>query len=328
MEIVGRQIELGLGVENFRGNTQDAAEKWLKNVTANVVEKSEKAIDDNSHGVLEDSDGSRVTKKWIEGDLEGIVQVDPIGFIIYNLYGTDTESTLETGVYQHIMTMAQSIQHASLSIFAKDGDVQQRVFNNCMVGVLGLTATIDDYVRFTTGFMGKEAAANTDSPSYTTERDFIGKDITVKVATTEAGLTSAVAKKVKELSINFDQGLIADHILGQYAPDDVYNSKMTIEGEITLNFADEVFKDLFLADTAQYMEIKIEGEELIGDTEKASITILLNKMQVQDWNRSGANDELVTEVVSFKGFYNETDDQQSKITIVNNTEEYDSPQSS
>lgn len=327
MEIIGRQIELGLGVENFRGNPQSAAEKWLKNVTANIVEKAESVDDDNSHGVMEDSDGSRVTKQWIEGDLEGIVGVDPIGYIIYNLYGSVSTTNPQTGVYNHVFSIAQAIQHASLSIYAKDGGVQQSVFNNCMVGTLNLAAAVDDYLRFSASFMGKQAASNSDTPSYTTERDFIGKDITVKVAATEAGLPGAVAKKAKEISITFDQGLLADHILGQYAPDDVYNSKMAIEGELTLNFADEVFKDLFLAGTAQYMEITIEGAEDIGSGELPSITILLNKMQVKDWSRSGGNDELVTEVVAFKAFYNETDDQQSQVTLNNNTTEYDTPTS-
>jgi len=325
MEIIGRDLEVGFGVEETRGTPQGTAEKWLKNVTANIVERSETVIDDNSHAVLEDSDNSRVVKQWIEGNLEGIAQVDPIGYIFLNLYGADVDSALGSGAFQHIFNIAQNIQHPALTIFAKDGSVQQSVFSNGMVNTLELTATVEDFVRFTAAFMAKAASANADTPSYALERDFIGKDITVKVAATEAALSGATAKKVKELAITWDQGLIPDHILGQFDPDDIYNAKMSIEGTLTLNLDDEVFKDLFLNGTAQYMEISIVGTADIGGGENPEITILLNKMQVQDWNRSGGNDELVTQVVAFKAFYNETDDKQSQVTIKNNTEEYDEP---
>ena len=325
MEIIGRELEVGFGVEETRGTPQGTAEKWLKNVTANIIERSEKAIDDNSHAVLEDSDQSRVVKKWIEGDIEGIVHVDPIGYLFLNIYGADVDSDLGSGAYQHIFNVAQNIQHPSLSIFAKDGSVQQLVFDNGMVNTLELTAAVDDFVRFTANFMGKATTDNSDTPAYTNEYDFVGCDITVKIADTEAGLPAADAKKVKELSINWDQGLIPDHILGSCTPDDIYNAKMSIEGELTLNFDDEVFKDLFLADTAKYMEISIVGTADIGGGENPTITILLYKVQIQDWTRAGANDELVTQVVSFKAFYNETDDKQSQVTLKNNTAEYDQP---
>jgi len=328
MEIIGRQIEAGFGVEETRGTAQGTAEAWLKNVNANIVSKSEKIIDNNSHGVLEDSDGSRVVKKWSEGELEGILHVDPIGYVIYNLYGAVSSSLVSGSIYSHVFTIQQGIQHASLSIFVKDGSAQQLVFKNGMVNTLEISASVDDYVRYVASFMAGEETDNTDTPSYSTENDFIGKDITIKIADTEVGLVSATTTKVKDLSISFDQGLLSDHVFGAYGPDDIYNTKMSIEGEFTKNFADEVFKDLFLADTAKYMEITIQGAEDLGSGNYPTITILLNKVQIQDWNRSGENDELVTETIAFKAFYNETDNQQSKVTLKNTTTEYDTAISS
>lgn len=327
-EIVGRQIEVGVAVEDTRGTSPSSAEKYIKNVTATIVERAEKVVDDATRGRLEDSDDARIVKKMIEGELEGIVHADAIGYLFYNLYGAASSANVAGSVYDHDFTLQQSIQHASLSIFAKDGSIQNRVFSNGMVSTLELTATVDDYLRFTAAFMAKSGAASTDTPSYDTEYDFIARDIVVKIADSEAGLSGASAIPVKDLSVTFDQGAITDHVFGSYDPDDIYNAKMTIEGQFTLNFAATTYKDLYLADTAKYMSITITGAANIGGGNNPTITIILNKVKFMDWNRSGGNDELVTEPISFKAFYNASDSEQSTVSLRNLTSEYDTAPSS
>lgn len=329
MEIIGRQLELGVALENTRGTAEAVAEHWIKNVTANIQERAEHAIDDNSHGDLFDSDNRRVVKKWVEGSLEGILQVDVVGYFFYNIFGTISSSTVDTGVYSHSITLDSStIEHPSLTLFAKDGGVQNLKIANGMISSLEINASMDDYVRFTTNIMASTATDGSDTPSYVEENDFVGKDITIKVADTEGGLSSATALSVKELGISFDTGAIVDYVLGQYNPEDIYNAKLSIEGSFVKNFKDETFKDLFLGDTAKYMEIAIVGSQDIGGTENPSITITLNKVKITGWERSGGNDELVVENIEFKAFYNEEDAEGGKIVIVNNTEEYDTPISS
>lgn len=324
-EIIGRNIELGIALEETRGTAEAVAEKWFKKVTATVVEKSEKVVDESTRNVLEDSLGARLTKKWIEGDLEGNVHADAIGYLLYNIYGAVSSANVSGSIYDHTFSVANSIQHASMTLFSKDGGVDQSVFSNCMLGSLELTATVDEYVKFTGSFTGKGVAANSDTPSYDTEYDFVGKDIEVKFADTEGGLAGATATKVKEISINYDTGLISDFVLGDYNPDDVYNSKMAIEGSITLNYDDQTFKDLYLDDSYKYMQIVIQGSQDLGSGNNPTITIILNKAQIMDWNRDGGADELVTQPISFKAFYNETDGEQSSLVLRNVTEEYDTP---
>jgi len=329
MEILGRQIELGVALETTRGTAETTAERWIKNVTASVQERAEHAIDDNSHGSLADSDNRRVTKKWVEGSLEGILQVDVVGYFLYNIFGSISSTNVVTGVYSHEITLdSTTIEHPSLTFFAKDGGVQNLNISNGMISSLEINASMDDYVRFTTNIMASEAEDGSDTPAYSEEQDFVGKDITIKVADTEGGLSGAEAISVKELGLTLDTGAIVDYVLGQYNPEDIYDAKLSIEGNIVKNFKDETYKDLFLGDDAKYMEISIVGSQDIGTTENPSITILLNKVKITGWERSGGNDELVSESLDFKAFYNETDEEMGKITIVNNTAEYDTPISS
>lgn len=321
-EIIGRQIEVGLAVENTRGTSPANPEKWLKNVSASIVAKAEKVLDNNKRGRLEDSEGARVVKKWFEGKLDGVLHADPIGYLLYNLYGAVSSSNVAGSVYSHVFTLAQNIEHASLSIFCKDGSVQQKVMKNGMLKSLEISAAVDDLVRFSAAFVAKEEAANASSPSYGTEYDFIAKDITIKLADTEGALGAATAIKAKEVNISFDPGLIVDHVVGSYNPDDIYNSKMSIEGSIKVNFADTTYKDLFTADTAKYMQIKIEGTADLGSGNYPKLDLLLYKVEIMDWNREGDADALVVQDIKFKAFYRHSDAKQSQLTLQNLTVEY------
>jgi hypothetical protein len=323
MEIVGREIEFGVATEATRGTGETSADKWMRKVTANVVEKATHALDESTRGRLEDGEGRRKVQSYVEGEVEGILHADVIGWLLSNIYGVVVSSQVSGSIYSHVFSLGQNIQHQSLTLFAKDGAVQQQIFSNAMINTLEISASIDDYVRFTASFIASVSTNNADTPSYDTEYDFVARDITVKIADTEAGLTGATASKVKDIAITWDQGLIRDHVVGSYTPDDIYNARLMIEGQMTLNFASETFKDLYLGNGAKYMSITIEGEADLGSGNKPTVTVVLNKVQFMDWNRSGDNNDLVTEPISFRAFYNPTDSEQSTVTVKNLTSAYD-----
>jgi hypothetical protein len=322
MEISGRQIEFGVAVEGVRGTPETTASKWIKNVSADIMARAEKVVDDNSQGVLEDSPNSRVVRKWFDGDLSGIVHADVVGYFFYNIFGDVATATVSGAVKDHTFTMLQNIVHPTLTAFAKDGDVYQGVYDSGVVNTFELSANTDDFVRQSVNMMFAEATSNSDTVSYDTEYDFIGRDITVKIADTEAGLGSAPAQKIKDMSITFDTGAIADFNFGSYFPEN-YNAKLSIEGSFTKNYVDDTFKDLFTNDTAKYMSITIAGDAVLAGSNRPTITITLNKVQIQGWERSGGNDDIVTEDVEFKAFYNNTDSEMATVVVRNITETYE-----
>lgn len=322
MEIIGREIEFGVATEATRGTAETAADKWLRTATANVVERAVHATDETTRGRLEDGEGRRVVQRYVEGDVQGIVHADMLGFLLANIYGAVVSSDVANPVTSHVFNLSQSITHQSLSLFAKEGGVEQNVFHNGMITSLEISATLEDYLRYTASFMASGAAANADNPSYDTEYDFISRDIVVKVATTEAGLSGANAIKAKTVNVTFDQGLIKDHVVGSYNPDDIYNGKMMIEGSMTLNFDDTTFKDYYLNNDELYLSITITGEADLGGGNNPTIELLLNKAMFTEWNRSGDNNDLVTQDISFRAFFNTTDNKQSQVTLQNVTTTY------
>lgn len=326
MAIIGKQIEAGLSIEGTRGASPASTSKWVKNVDFNVVAMAEKVVDDNSFGRIEGSEGQRTAQKWYEGDISGILHADAIGYFFNNIYGAvSTTTVVSNEVYSHEFTVNNDIENETLSIYAKDGDVKQKVYSGAMVDTLEVSASVDDYARFTASMIAQTESSNSNTPSYDTEYDFIGRDITIKVADTEAGLSSANAQKAKNVSVTFNNGGIRDHTFGSRNPDNVYNSDHMIEGDFELNYEDDTFRDLWQGEDYKYMQIQIQGEADIGSGNNPSITLLLNRAGVTDWDRSGGNDELVTQSVSFRGFYNQSDSQLSKVTLQNKTQQYDTP---
>ena len=324
-EFIGKQIEVGFSIEGTRGSAESTTSKWLKNVNVNIIAKVEKVVDNNSQGRIEDSVGQRVIQKWLEGAIEGIVHVDAIGYLFNQLYGAVDTSDEGDSVYSHVFTVNNSIENNTLSIFIKEGSVSQKVLNGAVVDSLELNADVGDFLRFSSSIIAKEEAANTNTPSYDTEYDFITKDITVTIADTEVGLATGDEVKAKNMRVNWNLGAIRDHVFGAFAPGGIYNANMSIEGSFEKNYDDDTFKDLLNSDSYKYMQIKIEGSAIIGGVLKPSITILLNRVQITNWDRSGDNADLVTESVDFKAFFNNADTQQSKTTLQNLTQNYDSP---
>jgi hypothetical protein len=322
-DFIGRQIEAGVAVEAVRGTAQSVATEWFKKISMTIYPRATKTNDESTRNVLADSLGTRLTQKWIEGDLNGNLHADAVGFFLYNIYGSEAVSTLETGVYEHVFSEVTDVTKPSLTLFGKEDGVNQARFSNCMVGTFELTAAPDQYVAFSSSFTGVETSSNADTPSYATTYDFVGRDVSLKVATTEAGLPGATAIKLKDVTLTWDLGLIPDFVLGQYTPQDVFNTQTAIEGSFTVNMTNTDWLTLFTTDAYRYMQITIEGTQTIGTTNNPTLVILLNAVAITDRTREDSAGDLVTESVTFKAFYNETDGQQSQVTLTNVTPNYD-----
>lgn len=321
-EIVGRQVEFGVATEAVRGTAEATADRWSRTTTVNVVERATHAEDDTTRGRLEEGEGRRVVQTFVEGEVSGILHVDMLGFYLANLYGACVSAVVTGSVYSHTFNMKQTTEHVALSLFVKDGSVQQLVLDNCMINTLQISAAIDDYVRYTANFVGAAGADNADTPSYGTEYDFIARDIVIKIASSVAGLSGATAIKAKTVDWTYDQGLIRDHVVGSRTPDDIYNARMMITGNMELNFDSETFKDYYLGDTPVYMSITLTGEAILGGANNPRVTLTLNKVNFQEWNRSGDANNLVTQTVAFKGYFNATDQKQSQTVLQNLTVSY------
>ena len=319
-EHIGRQVGLGIAVEGSRGTAEANASRWIR-VIPSFLPQVEKVIDESSFGRLEESATSRRVKHWYEGEVSGNLHADSIGYFLYNLYGDVDTAEPETGVYEHTFELDNAISHPTLSLFVKD-PVKDEVYNGGVVSTLEITANMDEIVTFSANLMAKTSNDSTETVTYEKEYDFVGKDISVKFADTEAGLAGATPVKAKTLTITWDAGSISDFVFGSDTPDNIYNGRFAIGVSLERNYTDQTFEDLFKSDVAKYMQISIEGDEVLPEDERPAIIVTLNKVQVQSWDKSDDLDALSTETVELKAFYNTTDSEQSKVLLRNVTESY------
>jgi hypothetical protein len=322
MTEIGRKLEVGIAPEGTRNVAASAPAKVLKHVTADIIPRVEKVVDDNTRGRLEDSEGARIVKRWFDGSLEGVMHFDAIGYLLTNIYGNPVTTTVTGSVKSHAFTLSQSIEHPTFSIFRKDGSVVQKVYNGGMVKSLEISAAPEDYVRFSADIVAIGEGSNASSLTYADEYDAVGKDVTVKVADTSGALAGATALKLKNVNIKWDPSAIVDHVLGNAYPDSAYNGAMMIEVSFSKNYVDTTFEDLFKAETYKYMQITIQGDQNIGSANNPTLTLTLNRAQVIEWERAGDANELVEEDVKVKGFINNTDSAQSSVTLKNLTAAY------
>lgn len=322
MQFIGREISFGVGVEATRGTALATADRWVRKTTANVIPRNERVIDDTTFGRLEDAERVRTVRKWNEGDVDGILHADVAGYLFTNLYGDVASEQVATGVHKHTFELAQNITHPTLTLFMKDADVRNTRMAGGVVSQFELNASTDDYVRFSASFLAKEEEASTDTPTLETEYDWVSRDITLKLATTEGGLTGATAVKAKDLSITWNANAEADWVFGDYSPENIYNKQFSIEGSFTRNYVDQTFEDLYKSQEFRYLSLNLAGEANLGGGNNPELTLIGNKLQVTDWDRTSTADDLVTETVSFKLFYNATDEAQSTVELQNTTEEY------
>ena len=99
---IGRLIDVGFGIENpvARG-TKVNPEYWQAKTDITFEETFEQVQDESSIGVIADSRGSEVVKKWAEGDIGGNVGINGIGYPLLATFGSVASMDNTDGTYSH-----------------------------------------------------------------------------------------------------------------------------------------------------------------------------------------------------------------------------------
>ena len=327
-EIIGRDIEVGLAV----GEDAPSAEHSIQKTTANIMKQVEHAEDDTTRGSIIASKGRRVVQTWLEGNINGIVHIDAVGYFLANLWGTVSSGLVSNGTYTHTISLDDDHYHTPLTLWLKEGsDVYKG--EGVQVNSLELTASVDDYLRYSAELIGTDLSDSTFTPSYIEEKDFIGKDITIKVADTKAGLSGSTAVQAKSVTINQNRNLERNHVFNnEYSPSTIYGPRFETEITMTLNRIPgaDTYKDLFEGDGDKYVRITIEGSQDISDNSSdvnPKLQYTFYKTQVTGRSKTDDADALIEEEITIGCYMQDdgaTDDGElGEITLLNNTEDYD-----
>ena len=324
-EYIGKFSEIGFALEDIRGTAESAPTKSAKKIEANFYKNVEKAEDESVVATVMDINKLRKTQEWYEGDVSMNLHADTIGYLLANIFG-DVESAEEGGGYKHTFTQDEAIKRQSFTTFVKEGDVKQEKIAGTVVSTLSLSAEQDGYVSADIGLIGRSGEADTATFSYDKEYDFIGKDITITIGDSKAQLDNGGTEiDVKSLTLDIDTGAEADFVSeGEYTPHEIFQGNTNISGSLELNYDGNTLYDLYNSDTAKYMRIEIKDDHDLGTNTNPTVQIDLHKVFVEDWSRSGGQDEVVTQDVTFRATYNEDEatDPIWKAEVINSTDEY------
>jgi len=321
--IIGRQIDVGIGKESVRG-TPVAPSFWLPAIGKDMEDTFELAKDEAARGVIETDEDAQVIKRMSEGDIEGLVRDKSIGLLFLNLFGSvvTTPNSPEAGVHTHDFSVAQSVQHPSLTVALKHANENVR-FALSMLSAFEMSVELGDFVKYTASFMGKKGASGSDTVSYTTENEFVAQHATVKFATNLAGLAAAVATKVKSVTLSFEKNVETDDVVGSNEPNDILNKEFRVSGTVELLYTDTAFKALAVAGTQQAMRLTLLNTAVtIGASSNPKIEIDLAKAKFEEWSRdSGAND-LIRQTLTFEAYYSVTDAKMITGKLINTQASY------
>jgi hypothetical protein len=302
---IGRIINLGIGKEITRG-TAVAPAYWLFKTELDWQEKFEQAIEESSVGVIADSVGAEIVKKWAEGSFGGDIKDKSFGLLLLSLFGSISSAVKggETVVYEHTFSLGNTAQHPSLTL-GIDDPWQDYQFALAMIESLEIRYERGKFVSYTANFKSKKGTTATLTATYTAENSFRPQDFVFKMATNLAGLDAASAIMIKSATLRFEKNLEIDDVLGLVDPADILNKQFVCSGTIEALFNDEAtFKTVTLGDTAKAVRFDIKNTSVtIGTASNPQLKLDLAKVKFSEITRATPIGDLVSQTIGFKAFY-------------------------
>lgn len=303
---IGRLVNVGLARETVRGTAVTAAQ-WFPKSSVAFFDKAPRLLSKLSYGSIGDGNLSPTLMKFAEGKLESDVNDKGLGYFLYALLGSCNSSGPSDSAYTHTFTLANTNQHTALTITIQDPDRTDQ-FPLAMLDALELEVVPDDVIKLSADFKsrpGRQVANAT--PTYIASNKFLGRHANIKIATLASGLAAATAISVKKLTVKFNKNTVLNNILGTVHPDDIINTKFEITGDIELDLEDQTYRDYMLDASYKAMRIDfLNGDVLIGTTSQPRFTLDLSRVMFESWEPTRANDDIVTQKISFRALYDIT----------------------
>jgi len=275
-------------------------------------EKMETIADESAIGTIVDATAHAIVKRWAQGEIGGILNVNCVSLALYALFGS-VSSAVDTGTaYKHTFTLSNSNQSPSLTI-AMDDSAQDYRFALSVIQKLTLKVEPGKYVEVTMDFVGKKGTSSSNTPAFVADYPLKAGSVSMVFATNLAGLSGATSTAcVKNLEITFERTIAHEDCIASIEPTDFISTVFAVSGSFEATYEDEAtYKTLALAGTTKAMRIDmLDGNTIIGGaTSSPDLQIDLAKVAFMEWSRTVSTNEVVTQSVGFKGLYSISDAQ-------------------
>ncbi len=277
----GSQVNIGIGIEVTAGTAVAAAifPKWSAFSMNPIVEK---ALFNSIRGVRNESSNSRIARKYGEGSLSVVPNVEIAAYLFrLALGGTVVTSLLETGVWEH--TISEQNTNASMKTFtllSEEGAIVTARYANCVVNNWSLEVS-EAYASMTIDILSGYPDTGTVTEAFTEETEFGFSDAEIRFGTSVSNAQAASATPLKSITLNGANNILLDEafLSGSEEPvaGGIIPGRQKITGSYSLHFEDTTELAKYKANTKNACVIRLTGA-LIGATKYEQIEIDLARL--------------------------------------------------
>ena len=302
-KFIGRKLSVGIGLESIRG-TGVAPTYWLNATAFSHKDVVVKANSEATTGGIWGGDQSLVARKMAEGDIEVEMDDNSFGLILLATLG-DVSSAVFGGANKHTYTLQNDAQHPSLSI-STDDPINEQIFEFGMIDSLSMEFLPEEIVKYTVAFKSKNAADSSVTPAFAAANKFLGRQLEIKVASLASGLTAASKVQVSRAAITFEKNTDFYNVVGSVQPEDIYNKRFNVTGELELSYEDDTFRDFMNDGSYQALRFDLVNSDVTIGTTNPSFRIDLSRVEFEGWEPAYPLDDLVTQTITFSALYDYT----------------------
>lgn len=321
---IGRQFNKGVSREVTRG-TQRVPQFWLNTTELTFDEKVELVKDETTFGVIESQTDASLVKTFAEGSVSGIINDDSFGLVLNATLGTCVTTASGTA-YTHNFSVQQNAQHQSLCLTTSEPNASgasSRIFTLMAIDSLEMNFAVGEFPSYSFGFMSNVGSSTTSTVSHSAPDNFKPQDGLVRISTTYAGLASGTSYAVKNAKISISKNLEDDHNIGSVVVTDRLNKQFQVTGSLEMVYDNRTNITELIADVDRSLQFRFTNtDKIVGASTNPSLTVNLAKVKLSEVARSIGNDDIVTQVINFEGYYSLTDSRSVEAILINDVVNY------
>lgn len=321
-------VQIGMARETQRGTAVAAPSFMIPFTEHDLNEKQDRAIDEQSYGVIEGMAGESIIKQWMEGGIKAPIGQKHFPLLLYSILGTiNTVTGTATGTpYYHTITVLQNAQHPTLTFHIDDPlSAQDYTHPLCAVTDIEINYERGNFLNYTVNIRGKTGSASAITPAGTTEGRFLPSHLTFRVGTAQANLATGTAISLKSAVLRITANVEDDDVLGNLNPVDFLGKQFTIEGEVEALFQNESdFKTNSLTGTARALRFDLvdSGTTIGTGSTNPGLRIDLHSVQFQPISKPIKVNDLVMQRVAFRAHYKSAESAMVTILATNGVVSY------
>ncbi len=272
-------------------------------MSLSLNDKTTVAEDKSALDRVEDISDSEVTEEYAVLKLKGEVTDISIGYLLNNIFGSFSSAlhSSETAVWDNTFSTNQNNSPVTHT-FVRSNPAATRRYARGTLSDFQIDVKAGGFVEFTADGMANVAVTSTDTPAYTAENRFTSKYVSVKLASSLAGLPGATATNLISLTLKITRKATPYTPLGGIDPLQFETESWGVTGSLVRRYEDTVLETTALDNTIQALQIAIVNTDVtIGTASHPALTFTAPQARLKPVTVDTNLDKPLTETIDFTG---------------------------